>query len=159
MTLKQFIDLISPENHDNIICIVDYSESVMAESSIYDILHELPTLSLSVKSKLAAISSDKFLYSVQSTLDFDLEDNSLKVSRIGWVESEESGLPHVTDHFRLNILRKPVIGYSVRLKDIDNLLELNWACHCQEIGCKYRREDASTYMSRLQNDLKYYGFT
>lgn len=156
MTLKQFIDLISPENHDNIICIVDYSGSAMVESSIYGILHEPPTFS--VKSMFNAVSSNEFLYPVQSTLDFELEDSSLKVSSIGWVESEESGLPHVTDHFRLNILRKPVIVYSVRLKDIDNLLELNWACHCQEIGREYRKEDASTYMSRLNNDLRYYGF-
>ena len=158
MTLYDLIKIISLENHDNTIAIVDYSGQEMISSSIYDILHDEIKLTLRQNREVEVLSSLTVLYQIAAMLDFEIEENSLKVSSIGYIEQEQSDLPFATDNFLLKILRKPVIGYSVRLKAIGNIQELNWACYCYGRGMKYDRDDIYCQSRRLDNHLRSGGF-
>ena len=141
MTLTQLLSIISTENQDSIIYITDYADSVMAESSVYAILHDFPTFSFQSNNKAKVLTSLEFLYSIQTALDFEIEEKSLKVRTIQYVESEENEIEtrmyYIIPHKKM----KPIIGYSIRFKNIGNIQELNWACWCAERGYKYSRDD------------------
>ena len=158
MTLMQLLGIISPENHESIIYITNYADNVMAESSVYDILHDFPTFSFQSNNKARVLTSLEFLYSIHSTLDFEIEEKSLKVRTIQYVESEENEIEtrmsYIIPHKRM----KPIIGYSIRFKNIGNIQELNWACWCAERGYKYNRDDINHYRCKLDNALRYGGF-
>ena len=158
MTLMHLLGIISPENQDSIMYITDYADNIMAESSVYDILHDFPIFSFQSNNKAKVLTSLEFLYSIQSTLDFEIEEKSLKVRTIQYVESEENEIEtrmsYIIPHKRM----KPIIGYSIRFNDIRNIQELNWACWCAERGYKYNRDDIHTWDCRLDYTLRNGGF-
>ena len=158
MTLLQLLGIISLENQDSIFYITDYADIVMTESSVYDILHDFPTFSFQSNSKAKVLTSLEFLYSIQSTLYFEIEEKSLKVRTIQYVESEENEIETRMSYIIPHKKMKPIIGYSIRFKNIGNIQELNWACWCAERGYKYNRDDIHNYRCKLDNALRDGGF-
>ena len=145
MTILQFIESLSPEMYDSQISVM-IADSRLVTVDIEDIISSEIHISLRSADKKEVVTAPDFLYPPQALQRFEIQDHSIRVMSIGMKELEDTFIPEDTRLLRRKQY-KSMIEYGIYLKDIYSIRDLNWACHCFEIGIDFNRNEIPDFPS------------
>ena len=142
MTIKEFITSFNYQMMDSRIAIVNFGNQVLCDGR-FDEFTYISNFTVSYRSllKQEVQHAFGFLYNVSYLQNCEIQDNSISVSSIQIVDVEDLSFPVRSDSLLHKRSEKPIITFTVKLRGIDSIEQLNFFCYCANSGIQYSKEN------------------
>ena len=123
MTIREFIEVFSINEQENILSVCDFLGNEIVSASFYDYTHNKPTASNAFSGHTDI--HERFLYSVAHLVDFEIDPKTVFMKAIE-VRDEEK--PYLNEFEHWLRPKKYIYHYGLNINGAGTVYELNKLC-------------------------------